>query len=182
MGEAPFVWDACGLLNLAATQRAEEILAALRSPCYVVSELLQGEVLYLRPLPEEDPQRTKVPVDFTDLLKAGFLKEITLSPEEKVLFTDYAREVDDGEARTAAVAVVRGFQVVTDDRAAVAFLRRLGAPPRVITTTEWLKFWADAMEVRPEALADAVRRVEECATYRPRRMDPLLEWWTRARG
>jgi hypothetical protein len=143
----------------------------------VVAELLAAEVLYLRPLPEEDPQGKLVPVDLSPLFTAGLLQEVTLTAAEEALFVRYAQEVDDGEARTAAVAISRGLRVVTDDRAALRLLRGLEPPPPVVTTPEWLKLWAEVGEVPAEAVGGVLRRVELCARYRPRRLHPLHDWW-----
>lgn len=177
MSEEPLIWDACGVLNLAATDRAPEILASLDRPCWIVGEVLAAEVLFLRPLPEEDPQGTLVPVDLSELIGARLLQEVTLTTDEEEFFVRFAQEVDDGEARTAAIAVSRGLHVATDDRAAIRLLRELPAAPPVVTTPDWLKAWADGEQVGREVLAEVLRRVELRARFRPRRMHPLYGWW-----
>jgi hypothetical protein len=177
VSEAPLIWDGCGLLNLAATARDHESLASLNCPSYVVTEVRKGEVPFLRPLPEEDPQGKLVSVDLSDLFAAGLLQEITLTAAEEELFVQYAREVDDGEARTAAAAVSRGLRVVIDDRGAIRLLGSLEASPPVLTTPEWLKHWADIAQVTEEVVGSVLRRVELCSRYRPRRTHLLYDWW-----
>jgi hypothetical protein len=177
VSDVPLIWDACGLLNLAATARAGAILAALDCPCCVVDDVRAAEILFLRPLPEEDPHGNLVPVDLSELLDAGLLREVTLTAAEQELYVQYAREVDDGEALTAAAAVSRQFRVATDDRRAIRLPGSLDVPPPVVTTPEWLKHWADASQVDGEALGSVLRRVELCARYRPRRAHPLHDWW-----
>lgn len=178
MSDVPFIWDGCGLLNLAATTRAGEILTALDCPCLVVAEVLAQEVLYLRPLPEEDPHGSLVPIDLSELFEAGLLQQIRLTASEQELFVEYARHVDDGEAGTAAAAVARGLRVATDDRAAIRLLRGLQVPPPVVTTPEWLKHWADTVPVDAAALGSVLRRVELCSRYHPGRKYPLHDWWS----
>lgn len=177
MSGTPLIWDACGLLNLMATARSGEILAALTTPCVVVREVRTGETLYLRPLPEEDPRGALVLVDPTPLLASGLLQEITLTPEEQELYVEYAAEVDDGEARTAAAAITRGLRIATDDRAAIRFVSALSPAPGVLTTPDWLKQWADTAQPDPVVLGAVLRRVEVCARYRPRKLHPLYDWW-----
>ena len=177
MSEIPLIWDACGLLNLAATAQAQEILTALSCPSYVVAQVHAAEVLFLRPLPEEDPQGNLVEMDLSELFSAGLLEEVSLTAAEEELFVRYAQEVDDGEARTAAAAVSRGWRVATDDRAAIRLLRSLSLPPPVVTTPDWLKQWADTGQLDATSLDGVLRRVELCARYRPRRIHPLCDWW-----
>jgi hypothetical protein len=172
-----WVWDACGLLNLAATRRAEDILSYLDVPSYVVQEVRNGEVLYLRSLPEEDPMGKLVTVDLTPLLGAGLLQELMLDTVEQSLFVGFAASVDDGEARTAAVAVHCGWGMVIDDRATLRLLAAQSPPVSVLTTPVWVKFWADTTGASSHELGEVLRRIEVCAHFKPRKIDPLKVWW-----
>jgi hypothetical protein len=177
--EGPVIWDACALLNLVATAREQEILTSLSCPCYVVKEVRVGETSYHRPLPEEDPEGRLVPVDLSPLLGLGLLQDVALTPDEQELFVEYALEIDDGEARTAAVAASRGYRIATDDRPAIRFAGSLDPAPAVLTTPEWLKLWAEATQADEEVLGDVLRRIELCARYHPRRLHPLFDWWSK---
>ena len=119
----PFIWDACCLLNLAATRREATILSTLgqstNQSSWVVREVLEGETLTIRPYPK-DPQQIPTPVDLSPLIQANVLSVIDLDIDEEKLFITIAQTLDDGESRTLAVAVHRGFSVLTDDRPHVA--------------------------------------------------------------
>lgn len=171
------VWDACTMLNLMATGRASEILTALDSPSYIVQEVRAGEVFSLRPLPEEDPKGTLVPVDLAPLIESGILQEIAMSPAEQATFVAFAAEVDDGEARSSAVAVHRGLTLVTDDKASIRHVQALVPPLTVLMTIDWVKMWVDKQDVDKATLGAVLRRIEICAHYRPRRNHPLKAWW-----
>jgi hypothetical protein len=175
--EEPLVWDGCGLLNLAATTRAEEVLRSLGRESSVVAEVLEREALYLRPLPEEDASGTVVPTDVSRLVEMRALAVVTLTPAEIELFVRLAEQVDDGEARTIAVAWSRGLRLVTDDRAALRVWRELGARAPGLTTPEWVRLWSEACGSAPEVIGGVLRRIEVCARYRPRHTHPLYEWW-----
>lgn len=157
------IWDACGLVNLAATARAEEVLRAMGCQSYVVREVREKEATHLRPIPEEDPQGQLVPIDFTPLLQAGLLQDVTLAAAEHATFVGFAGLVDDGEARTAAVAVHRGLWMATDDRGALRLLRSLSAPLTALTTPEWVSHWATTTGAGPQALGEVLRRIQLCA-------------------
>ncbi len=171
------VWDACALLNLVATRYAAQILGVFGCPSFIVRQVREGEVLYLRPLPEEDPQGNLVPVDVTDLLKAGALQEVELIGAEQATFIVFAAEMDDGEAQSAAVAAHRGWWLVTDDRVSLRAAREYTPSIPTITTPEWVKRWAEKASVDQKRLAEVLRRIRICSDYYPRRMHPLKDWW-----
>jgi hypothetical protein len=173
------VWDTCCLLNLLASGHSEEILAAAGCSCWVPNRVISRELLFLRPLPEVDPQEQLVPVEFSGLLSTELLEVVDLDGEEQALFVEYARALDDGEAAALAVAVARAARIATDDRAAIRLIRSLERPPAILTTPEWLMHWADVRQVDDEVVAEVLRRVETCARYRPPRDHPLQGWWNR---
>lgn len=175
------VWDACALLNLMATRYERQVLASFGCQSYVVREVLKGEVLYLRPLPEEDSSGSLVTVDTASIIQTGMLEEITLTAEEQADFITFASQMDDGEARSAAVALRRGWKLVTDDRIS---LRVAGGNMPIIqtmTTPEYIKHWADHASVDERTLSQVLRRIELCASYRPRRQHLLRNWWDKYR-
>jgi hypothetical protein len=176
-GRPGLIWDACGLLNLAATGRAAEILRALGDPCYVTKYVRTSEIFYLRALPEEDPRASLLPVDVKPLFEAGLLQDVDLEMAEQETFVNLALELDDGEARTAAVAVHRKLCVATDDRRALRLLASLSPPVSVLTTPEWVKEWADTGTVASDVLVDVLRRIQLSARYFPRRTHLLRQWW-----
>jgi hypothetical protein len=136
-----------------------------------------GEVLCLRPLPVEDAKGNLIQVDTNRLLQPGQLEEVAVSVVETATFVEFAAKMDDGEARSAAVAAHRGFWLATDDRVSLRGAREYIPPIPTITTPEWIKYWAEQASVDRQALAETLRRIEICATYRPRREHQLRAWW-----
>jgi hypothetical protein len=177
MGAPGLVWDACSLLNLVATGCAPDILLVLGCPSYVVKQVREGEVLTLRPLPEEDPQGKLVSVDLLQLFDAGGLQEAELDREEQKLFVGFAAEIDDGEARSLAVAARRGLWLVTDDCPSLRVAREYASPVPTLTTPDWVKYWSEQASADASTLTEAIRRIQVCASYHPRRAHPLKAWW-----
>jgi hypothetical protein len=174
------VWDACGLLNLMATRREREILAALCCPSYVVNEVRQGEVLELRDMAADGTIGDLVRVDTDGLVNSGLLREVSLEVDENATFIEFAAVMDDGEARSAAVCTHRGLWLVTDDRVCIREVTADLVQP--ITTPGVMKHWADAGGVDPVTLGESLKRIEICARYRPGRTHPLHQWWEDARS
>ncbi len=177
MSRAGLIWDACTLLNLAASGRIEVILASIGCKNFVVKEVRVEEVLYLRPLPEEDPRGELVSFDLLPLLEAGLLEDCELTADEQETFVRFAGRIDDGEAKTAAVALHRGYRVATDDRSALRLLGALTPPISTWTTLQWLKRWADQEQVGSEEMRAVLRNIRIRSNYRPRNRDPLYDWW-----
>lgn len=174
-GARGFCWDACCALNLIATRRAADILSALNAPSYIVREVLEAEVLTLRALPEDDLAQPLITADLSPVIASGALQLVTLSAEEQVTFTAFASEMDDGEARSAAVAHHRGICLVTDDRVSLRVADAHAV--RTLTTPEWVQRWTVTAKPDTKALHDCLYRIEVCARYRPRRLHPLYAWW-----
>jgi hypothetical protein len=172
---AGYGWDACCALNLLATRQVEQILGSLGAPSYIVRQVLQGEVLTLRALPEEDPDQPLVAADFSAAIASGALQSVELSAEEQATFMAFATGMNDGEARTAALARHRGLHLVTDDRISLRIAEEHAIP--ILTTPDWVKWWADASSASSSSLRDCLYRIEVCARYKPRRMHPLYAWW-----
>ena len=181
MKAAPgLVWDACALLNLMATGCAEMILPAFECQSHVVRDVRTAEVLYLRPLPEETGPKQLIAADVAALLASGLLMDVELLEDEQAAFVAFAYEMDDGEARSAAVAAHREFWLVTDDRVS---LRAAAASTPVIvtrTTPDWVRFYAETSGLDDTALAALLKRIQVCASYFPRRVHPLCAWWEAA--
>ena len=171
---SPVIWDACSLLNLLATDRAADILLRLERPCYVAGVVWRKEALYLRPLqPERQHELDRV--DVNPLVEAGLLIQVDLFPDENTLYVEFAAQIDDGESQSLAIAVDRGGVLATDDRIARRVALALSPPVQVITTPEWLRYWAGgvpSLDVR-----DAVQRISKRARYTVRKSDDNFEWW-----
>jgi len=121
--------DACCLINLFATGRTEEILQALSYRFAVARYVVEEEVLEID-AEEADPTaasgegRVSLHPLLAELVEKGILEQLDVdSEEEQGELLRFAAELDDGEAHTSALALVRGASVATDDRKAIRVLR-----------------------------------------------------------
>lgn len=183
--------DACCLINLFASGHGEEILRALpyrwAIARYVVEEeILEIEVEGLEKGDEpSSSDRGRLPLRplLAELLEKGLMEELDVgSEEEQAELVRFAAELDDGEAHTCALAIVRHGRVATDDRKAIRVLRSAwksrgheGEP--VLRTSELLFSWADAQRIARPNLVRIVRAIARQASFFPPRSDPYLERW-----
>jgi predicted nucleic acid-binding protein len=164
--------DACIVINLTATNRLHPVAQAFGYTFTVVQQAA-AEVGYLRDTSEKDVVLT--PIDLTRY-ESESLEVISLSPAEYPRYVELAREVDDGEAATIAVAVERGMPLATDDRKA----RRLCAGLQLtepMRTLGILHAYADATHLPHAELRDLLVKIRDRASFQPPRSDPDRKWW-----
>ncbi len=171
------IGDACALLNLPAKGREADILDSLAGPHHVTAIAVR-ETHKLR---GAEPGEYDV-VTLTPLVETRRLVVVTPTSREVERFVGLAEDLDDGEALALAVAGYRRMCLVTDDRKAIATVRKHGPDIACRTTPEWVHEWARSAAPCADAIAHAVRRIETRACYCPRPTDPLAKWWQRARS
>lgn len=171
------ILDACCVLNLYATDRMSEILAALPYD-FAIAELVAREALHVRHA-SGDPAQPRVSVNLAEMTSQGLLDVLAPSTsEEQGAFVSYAAEIDDGEAMTCALAVGRGYVVATDDLKVTRLARQGAMPAPIISTPELMKEWHDAVALSREELRQALRAIEVRASFAPRKDHALRPWWT----
>ena len=169
------VWflDACGLINLYASGRLADLARRRSQPFLLVPNVVReaGWVFERQDLERGD----RVPIDLEPLLRQRLVEVITPSAEVQAQFLKLAAELDDGEAMTiAAAATLEGAGVVTDDEAAIKYLKSLHGP----AVTSSLSLLHDLLEHSPlAAQEEALLNIRVCARYLPGPRHPEIVWW-----
>jgi hypothetical protein len=168
--------DACCLINLYATGTEDAILEACGG--FRLSAQVQDEALCVRRIDEDDSTRLVTQdLDLGDAMAAGLIRICRIQAQDELdAFVRFAMELDDGEASCLAIAGSRGWIVATDDRKA----RRIASENGIALTStpELIQRWVDATSPSEATVADVLMRIELFAKFRPRRDDPLHDWWT----
>lgn len=164
--------DACCLLNLAgAGVDAVDVADALGLALVVVEQVVD-ETLWIEGV--VDGESVRLPVDLGGAAFAA-LDRVTLGAGELALYVRLARELDDGEAATLAVAAMRGLAVMTDDRKARRVAQEQGLA--VLGTAEVLRRVSDHLGTSRQDLAEMLEREQHRSRFRPRGGDPEADWW-----
>ncbi len=179
--------DACCLINLFASGRAEEILEDLPHSFAVARYVATEEVLEVQSegneLSSSEESRISLHPLMADFITRGILEELDISsPEEERELVRFATELDDGEAHTCALAIVRGARVATDDRKAIRVLRSAWKSKSellepILRTSELLFSWAQARKTEELELLRIVRAISRRASFVPPKDDPHFELW-----
>lgn len=180
--------DACCLINLVATGRVEEILTALPYRFAVARYVVEEEVLEIGAeegtvaSPSESRRMSLHPL-LADLVEKDVLEKLDVtSEEEEIELVRFAAELDDGEAHTCALALVRGARVATDDRKAIRVLRsawesRGQEEEPVLRTSEFLFSWARGHGLAEPEMGQLVQAIGRRASFFPPRNDPHFKRW-----
>jgi predicted nucleic acid-binding protein len=172
--------DSCCVINLYAADNLLSMLATTLPLRLHLPEKVIGETLYVRrPDPVDVAKLVQREIDLAAALQAGLLHRCDLEGEEELnLFVQLATTLDDGEAACLAIAKVRGWTLVTDDRKGRREAGNLGVT--VITTPELIKAWADVSNADDATVAQLLRAIQDCARFVPHKTMPLHSWWTDA--
>ena len=168
--------DACCLINLFATNEFAEVMKHVGFGLYVTEQVL-SEALFVRADPEDDETELRR-LQIEPHVRSGLVNVCAPSNRDELdLYVKIARELDDGEASSIAIAALRSMTVATDDRKAQRLAQDLSVP--IITTAELMKRWVE--NGRPDTFraAEALRQIELGARFTPRRSASCWEWWNR---
>jgi hypothetical protein len=165
--------DACVALNLLASGIDLSELAGATNVRFLMTSVVASEMLWLDPLDPADPRE-----HFDgDALTARGVVLVALDDDESDRFVDLARDIDDGEASTIAVAIHRALRVATDDRKALRLAAGQSPPVEVVRTTELVRQWAEVSGADGGHVTQVVRSIQTRSSYVPPRDDPQLDWW-----
>lgn len=168
--------DACCLINLYASGRIQDIIPACGGS-FFVSEEVRRESLSIRAVDPADPSRLITsPIDLVPEISTGLVNECRLETKEEIeSYVRFAMQVDDGEASSLAIAKSRRWIVATDDRKAIRLASESGIA--VITTPELVERWVKNIGPTKDEVARTIQAIERFAKFRPRRDNPLYDWW-----
>ena len=165
--------DACIAINLAAATSIARIADALQLT-FIIAAQAAAEAGYLRDVVKGTVVLT--PINLEQYLSTEALEIWELEATELALYLELALVVDDGEAATIALALVRGIDLATDDRRARRLCedRGIAEPTR---TAALLRSYAEAAQLPDDEVRKMLVRVRERASFLPARSDPDLKWW-----
>jgi predicted nucleic acid-binding protein len=175
--------DACCIINLFATGRAEEILAALPYEFATSRLIVDKEVISITCSPKSTDLLDREVIHPSRLESLPNLAIVDFSGDAELdLFIHFAAHLDDGEASVCALALARGGALATDDRKAIRLLAGTRPEIKVVQTPELLYQWAQLLRIRDQEVREVLQAVEQNARFRPRRDAPHSDWWERLRA
>jgi predicted nucleic acid-binding protein len=171
------ITDTSVLLNLLATQRAEEILSGINWQFYVCKNVVE-EALVLR----DSETQEIVAVDLSALVTKKLLQVLELETDEEFeLLADYSALMGKGgygEAMCFALSESHSLPIAIDDERAVKRAKRRFSSVRVLTTPEILKQWQADASVPQATIRTTLLLIQRWASYYPGPKHPCYDWWS----
>lgn len=171
------VIDACSILNLLATMRADEIIHALNLHLLDTPQV-RPQPIYLLTLPNAEGQRQREQTSTESLRQAGCLQTHPLDTDALIdAFVSAAALINDPDASCIALAGALNVPLITDDRKE----RRIavGMFPRIelISTLDLLHDASAVLSWSDEELALVARNLRWRGNFAPPRQDPRRTWY-----
>ena len=172
------ILDACVLINLLASGRAQDIMSVSEYQ-FGICSVVKNESIYLRST-ESSAAPEEVKLD--PYVECGSLTVYELSGDaEKELYVDYAAELDDGEAMSLALVYSRGFSIASDDRKARRlFMEEIADSKRLLSTSQIVKGWSEKAGLDPGDLKQVLTEVSRRGRFFPNSGDAYFAWWSKA--
>ena len=171
--------DACTLINLFASRRERDILGAQGQAVGIVN-VVRRETAFVFRGGDGDDAREREPINLEPAIDAYLLHVITPTDAELDDFVDLTlRFKGDGEAMTIAIALARGWTIVTNDRKAI---RLIANRIPVRSSLALIRTWSIKSGIDPESLRTVLRDIRTRGNYAPSIGHPLKDWWDGAAG
>ena len=170
--------DTCCLINILASGREGEILAAAHG--FYLGERASKESLYLNKYDEDTSQRIgKTPVDLKSLFADESLVLCRLETEEEFEhYLYFAKRLDDGEAEALALGLSRGWTVATDDKKAVRIATEHDI--KTVSTLQILLHWAKKNRIGKKDFRNVMTQIQRLASFVPSPNSPGYDEWQRS--
>lgn len=170
------ILDACCVLTLYGSGHMGEVLDVLPGSVQVSKYVAEEEALTVYDGPPGNVRAEEAEVELEPLVKEGIVELTSLRPDEQSTFLQLAQLLDDGEARTLAIAASRGCAIGTDDKRALRVCRRQ-TDCQPVTTPKFMRHWAESSGPSSEEIEQALRDIYARAVYLPGSSHPEYEWW-----
>lgn len=174
------ILDANCLINLYASGHMSDILGVLPGTVAAADYVLEKEVIWIYNGSEQEKQS----IELQPLIESELLTLVSLKSEaEDIAFIDFAAAIgDDGESITGAIASHRNWAIGIDDRKAIKVFSDEIPNTQLITTPEFIKYWADTAAPGTDVIRMTLQNIRIRAKYEPSQTHPLYSWWQRFNG
>jgi len=172
------ILDACCVLTLYGSGHMGAVLDALSGSVQVSKYVAEEEALTVYDGPSGDVRSEETEVELGPLIEEEIVEITSLQTAERSTFFQLAQLLDDGEARTLAIAASRGWAIGTDDKRALKVCRQK-TDCQAVTTPEFMRHWAESGNPTREEVEHALHDIYARAVYLPGSSHPEYKWWER---
>jgi hypothetical protein len=174
------ILDACCVINLYASGVMGQIIESNPLKFAITSYVKEKEVLTIFDGLTKDLLPLTRRINLDTFIKSGSLIMVSPKNDEEIrTIIDLAYRLDDGEARTGAIAIHRNWAIGTDDKKAATHIQSYSPKTPIISTLELVKHWVDETSPSPSTISSILRNIRVKARYEPYLGHSLYGWWNR---
>lgn len=185
--QQPVILDACTAISLASTDRIESICTCMNCEIYIAEYVKRREVestFLFNPVTQLDD----IPINLGALHAVGLMQTTTWAKgQEAADVVNFAADMNrgkasknQGEAISGAIALSRGWTLVTDDVDATNFFSEPPHQVSLLTTLDLIQYWEVTNNIPAAEIGEVLRRIRNHARYGPPpKNHHLLQWWLR---
>lgn len=173
------IFDACCVINLYATDRMDAILQAAPVKSVVCSYVKEKEVLGVFDGIDSDGNDIRTPIDLQPLIETGILSIIT--PDWSIVASHIVLLAQGGmrgmgEKISGAIARDKNWAIATDDRDARRKFARLMPAHQVVTTLDFVHYWAETESVADDVISEVLMKIQVRGKAELAKNHPLYNW------
>jgi|SRR5690348_978705 len=171
------------LLNLLASGCAMDLLRnSEHRYATAVGLETEGHALWSGTDESTDPEFADEVVTASHLVREGLLQTYEIDQHLQE-YVGMAVHLSDRQAQIAALAIVHGGALATDDkRTRYVLIEQFDLDISFLSTTSIFQQWYAAARANRERIVAAAQRASVRAQFRPREDDPLYIWWLQLLG
>ncbi|MBE7512729.1 MAG: hypothetical protein HS103_07925 [Anaerolineales bacterium] len=173
------ICDACSVINLYATDRMGDILRAAPTRFAVCSHVKDKEALGVFNGQVIDGKRQRNPINLEPLITAGILDVAAHDwniHANQIIVLSRAGISGMGEKISSAIALEKGWGIVTDDRHAHKKLTVLMPQTQILTTIDLVRHWANVENIGVDVLREVLEKIRIRGNAEPAQDHPHYAW------
>jgi predicted nucleic acid-binding protein len=185
MSDFPFpreciILDIRCIINLYASKNMKNILEALPEQVMVASyvrDLVDAKSIYNVPL--EGLKRGTEVINLQPFIDDKLLQVVSLEndAEENMVVNFSSVGLGNGEAITAAIALLRQWSLGIDDQMAISFFMRKIPQLHLTSTLDTIKHWVEITDPDLTVISHMLKNIQNRASYKPHDSHHLYRWW-----
>lgn len=162
------ILDACCVINLFASGLMEEILRTYPVQIFVskyVKEQEAQRIIFI----DGDENQKNVPIDLSNLIENKCVEVVdidSLVMNQMIVLAQQGLQ-GMGEKITVSIAFIHNWGVGTDDKHVIKTLGKLAPKIPIITTLDFVCYWAEKSNVTGEIVKDVLNKIRLSANYEP---------------
>jgi hypothetical protein len=163
-------------LNLAATRRCAEIVAALHLRLLIADRAAE-EVRYLCGPSDAEGNPAQIPVDLKPLIAAELVRIVPSAGLDTAALAEAGARLTDVDALAVAMCRTLGIGLVSDDKKVRGAFAALCAGQALHSSLQLIRRATKILRYKEPVIRELLRSMRVAGNFEPPRLDPERDWF-----